>query len=206
MRATKREALAFAAAYYRRLRDLPYRDSMVQCAVDALMKGLDGPRLRELAGTDPQDLPLDALCELHRAAAREVDVVLPSAPDERAWMARVADELEDAFPGLPKRSAKERFDDDLAVIYEQLAESAATTADAPLSAFVAHLQQYRLRHFSNYQTWLDELVPLSRRACGGPIDERTKAKISGLTDLIHWASYEETTDEHAARIRTVKEV
>ncbi len=178
---------------------------MVQCGVDALVAGVDGPRLRELAGLDPQELSSDAMAGLFRAAAKEVGVVLPDADVEARWGSRVARQLEEAFPDLPKRSRDECFQDDVLIIAEDLALLAADGHDAALGDFAEHVLHGRVG-LGGYDAWLDQLERLSVRACRGLSGERARGKVAGVTDLILSTSYGSPSEDDLERIRSIRQL
>lgn len=188
---------AFEYAWYCSLNDLESRAAMVECGVRALQAGLDDPDIRELAGADA--LGSNELLALFFRAAAAVGVSLPDANRARTWCARLANKLDSDGRHRTSRTAHERTHDNLWLLYEELRNTATCESSATMRVFVEHLGHYTSGTIDNYQTWLDRLCAHRALALNSRIDELTKAKIDGVTDLVSGFSYGAVTEEDARK-------
>lgn len=148
---------------------------MVACGVDAMAAGHDGVAMVSLAGAS-DDVPIDVLVVMLRAAACELGLELP--PGERAvvWAATVAESLEDAG-ALPHRTPTERFSDDLLIVAERLSDGRVG----------AHVLKFVGSQTGDYGLWLEQLRVLCEAAAvRHPVDAQA---LRGLVSLIEGVSF-----------------
>ena len=171
---------AFEQACYRYRTNLPCREDMIQCGIDATLDGVASPNVVLLAGaTDGDDDK--ALAGFFLKAAAEVGCDLPRDTDSAdAWIARHSVKCLMAGLELPDFDIEKQVERNLLLCLIELRKAAGD--DAALSRFTALFGRYVERLIDDFGPWLDELCDAA--APSGkmidPVAATATARIAGL--------------------------
>ncbi|MGF1739907.1 hypothetical protein L4C34_02275 [Vibrio profundum] len=162
---------------------------MIQCGLNALMKGIDSEHMVLLASASHDSN--EEVVELFKRACAEVSIPLPSEHNSNFWLARTALELKLGEIELPNQSTDEIFKRNLLVVFSEL--KLACQRESSLTHFTNELGKLLeiTGYIDDYQEWLENFIELSNRLEISPC----KQIICDVVDLTNYFSYSSATKD-----------
>ena len=184
----------FEDVFYLYLIDKEYRQEMIDCGINLMMKGdvSEGVVLLASAVSETDN----EIVKLFINSANEIGIELPEEAKYREWISRYSIKVLILGKNIPDFCIQKQFQRNLFFAYIELSKykKENSVINCFLSAF--HKQVYERQVINNYENWLGELSVIQNTLDIEEIQPIVGNSISRIIDLIRGSSYSAIEKSH----------
>lgn len=184
----------FEDVFYLYLIDNEYRQNMIDCGIDLMMKGDMSEGVMLLASavseTDYE------IVKLFINVANEIGVELPEEAKYREWISRYSIKALMLGKNIPDFCIEKQFQRNLLFVYLELIKYKKENSAINSFLLAFHKQVEDDQIINNYETWLNELSVIKNTIYIEEIEPVIGKSIIRLIDLIHGYSYSAIIESH----------